>query len=68
MQRLKDEQEEKMRRKAVEDIREDGERLVNEIRLNKRKDRRAIESKDGAIEDNINCKFQNLHLISILII
>jgi len=54
MQRLKDEQDEKMRRKAVEDIREDGERLVNEIRLNKRKDRRAIESKDGAIEDNIN--------------
>ena len=35
-----------------------GEPKMNDSRSKlMRKDRRAIESKDGAIEDNINCKF-----------
>lgn len=32
------------------------ENVIKELRAKQRKDRRAVESKDGLIEDNIHCK------------
>ena len=51
-------QEEKAnKKKAKEEMKTDEQKLLAELRQRQHKNRRAIESKDGAIEDNINCKF-----------
>lgn len=42
------------------------QKLMAELRSKQRRDRRAVESKDGAIEANINCKFENLLMIFYL--
>ena len=44
------------RRKGVEEIRKDGERMMEGGRRKGRRD--IVEMKDGAIEDNINCLFE----------
>jgi len=51
--RIQQEKEEEARRKAKEQLKVDGKTLMTELRNKQRKDRRAVESKDGAIEDNI---------------
>merc|ERR1739838_1286399 len=62
-QRLVDETNGDVRTQDMkEEIREDGERLMSELRSKQRRDRRAIESKDGAIEANINCKYSFISL------
>lgn len=55
--RIQQEKEEEARRKAKEQLKVDGKTLMTELRNKQRKDRRAVESKDGAIEDNITCKY-----------
>ena len=52
-QRLKEEEMEEKRRKGAEEIRKDGERMIEGGRRKGRRD--IVEMKDGAIEDNINC-------------
>ena len=54
-QRLKEEEMEEKRRKGAEEIRKDGERMIEGGRRKGRRD--IVEMKDGAIEDNINCLF-----------
>merc|ERR1719376_668183 len=51
-QRLREEEMEDKRRKGVEEIRKDGERMMEGGRRKGRRD--IVEMKDGAIEDNIN--------------
>jgi len=51
-QRLKEEEMEEKRRKGAEEIRKDGERMLEGGRRKGRRD--IVEMKDGAIEDNIN--------------
>ena len=55
-QRLKEEEMEEKRRKGAEEIRKDGERMIEGGRRKGRRD--IVEMKDGAIEDNINCLFE----------
>ena len=55
-QRLREEEMEDKRRKGVEEIRKDGERMMEGGRRKGRRD--IVEMKDGAIEDNINCLFE----------
>ena len=54
-----EQQLEKERRKKLKAELKNGDAKMNDSKSKLlRKDRRAIESKDGAIEDNINCKLK----------
>jgi len=55
-----EQQREKERRRKMKGELKNGDAKMNDSKSKLlRKDRRAIESKDGAIEDNINCKFSH---------
>nr|CAB3246530.1 formin-like protein 2 [Phallusia mammillata] len=51
---LEQKEEKELRKKMKEEMRSGEQKMITELRSKQRKDRRAIEGRDGAIEDNIN--------------
>jgi len=58
---IEQQEERANKKKKKEEMKTDEQKLLAELRHRQRKDRRAaVESKDGAIEDNINCKYSTI--------